>query len=264
MHAGYPWDLLRTPAPNVRYVAVSSERRDELRAVWAGDVGQIDVIPNGLDLAHFLRLSVRIRTLAQRLNLFKVDVVLLLPVRITRRKNIQFAIRAVGALKQQGMSVRLLVSGPQAPHHPGRSTTYLTELLALRAELGLDNDVVFIAHDTGETLTESEVSELYALSDCLFFPSESEGFGLPILEAGIAGLPVILSDIPVFREVGGDDAAYFSLHDSPGVVVETIVRTLQSPAARLRRRVRQNYGWCDIADRYLLPLISGTSPLGEG
>ena len=46
------------------------------------------------------------------------------------------------------------------------------------------------------------------------FPSLDEGFGIPILEALSFSLPVICSDIDVFKEVGGDCVEYFKVGDS--------------------------------------------------
>jgi len=51
---------------------------------------------------------------------------------------------------------------------------------------------------------------LYKQADCLVSASHGEGFGLPIVEAALKSMPLIVRDIPVFREVAGDGAAYFS------------------------------------------------------
>ncbi len=263
MHSGYPWDLLRLPAPATRYVTVSRERAVELRQLWGNVPGAASVVPNGIDPADFLRLSARIRDVVDRYRILEADIVLLLPVRVTRRKNIQLGLRVVHALKARGLAVRFLISGPQAPHHPTRSQTYLGELLSLRDELDLRDDVAFLSNDLGDSLTETEVAELFAVSDCLFFPSESEGFGIPILEAGLAGLPTVLSDIPVFREVGGSNASYFSLSEPPGVIAGTIERILDTSPARQRRRIRQQYSWSGIADRYLIPMVSVEPAVGQ-
>jgi glycosyltransferase involved in cell wall biosynthesis len=61
-----------------------------------------------------------------------------------------------------------------------------------------------------EGTSEKYLNEAYKASVCLIFPSTGEGFGLPIVEAARHGLPLILRDIPIFREVAGDNAYYFS------------------------------------------------------
>ena len=57
---------------------------------------------------------------------------------------------------------------------------------------------------------DATIAHLYRRSSALIFASEAEGFGLPIVEAARFGLPLILRDLPVFREVAGDRAFYFS------------------------------------------------------
>ena len=54
------------------------------------------------------------------------------------------------------------------------------------------------------------VSALYERSGALLMASEGEGFGLPLVEGARAGLPVIARDLPIFREVCGDNALYFT------------------------------------------------------
>ena len=256
MHDGYPWDLMRFPAPGVRYVTVSHERKAELLGLWGGVDEPVTVVPNGVDAARLLRLSARVQEIVDRYNLFDLDLLLLLPVRITRRKNIEQAIGAVSALKQRGLEVRLVVTGPTAPHHPQRSRSYLEELKARRSALGVDHEVIFLADELDVMLAEHEIAELYALSDCLLFPSQSEGFGLPILEAGMTGVTVVASDIPIFREIGGEDITYFRPDASPEIVAETVLHAVDTPVGRLRRRVRRQYRWETIFDRLVMPMLA--------
>jgi glycosyltransferase involved in cell wall biosynthesis len=61
--------------------------------------------------------------------------------------------------------------------------------------------------------TDADLQYAYRNARCLIFPSIAEGFGLPIVEALAQGLPVIASDIPVHREVGGDRVRYIPLGD---------------------------------------------------
>lgn len=61
-----------------------------------------------------------------------------------------------------------------------------------------------------EAISDEYLEKIYAAVDCLIAASEGEGFGLPLIEATIHKLPIIARDIPVFREVVGDYAFYFT------------------------------------------------------
>jgi len=213
------------------------------------------VIPNGIDIYAFWRLSAVGREIVERFRLLERDLVLLLPVRITRRKNIEIAIRTIRCLKDRGLNVCFLVSGPQAPHHPGLSDHYLDRLKALRADLDVEEEVVFLAEALGRNLETETVAELYDVADVLFFPSSQEGFGLPILEAGLARVPVVLSDIPIFHEVGGADVAVFGLGEPPDRIAERVLAAVNTPAGRLYRRVLRDFRWDAIIDRQIMPLV---------
>jgi len=80
---------------------------------------------------------------------------------------------------------------------------YCEQLKKRATNLGISEDVNFL-HE----LSEAELEGLYRGCSALVYPSRMEGFGLPPLEAMARGKPVIVSDIPVFRELFGD-APYF-------------------------------------------------------
>ena len=61
-----------------------------------------------------------------------------------------------------------------------------------------------------EGISDEYLEKIYAASTCLIAASEGEGFGLPLIEAAQHKLPIIAREIPVFREVAGDHAFYFS------------------------------------------------------
>jgi glycosyltransferase involved in cell wall biosynthesis len=65
----------------------------------------------------------------------------------------------------------------------------------------------------------------------LLFPSLAEGFGLPAVEAAARGVPVICSDLPVFREVMGDHATFLDPRD-PEAWAGAVSRHVAEPPAR--------------------------------
>jgi len=65
-----------------------------------------------------------------------------------------------------------------------------------------------------EGISDEYLEAVYADSTCLIAASYGEGFGLPLIEAAQHKLPIIARDIPVFREVAGEYAHYFSAETS--------------------------------------------------
>ena len=103
----------------------------------------------------------------------------------------------------------------------------------------------------------SVVADLLRVSDALFMPSHREGFGMPILEAGLVGIPVFSADtVPAANEISGRDLIRFSPEADPVQLADLILKELEaSPVFRLRRRVRQSFTWRSILQRQILPLL---------
>jgi mannosylglucosylglycerate synthase len=260
--AGQPWDLLRTYHPDVTYVAVSRRRRAELVELVGCEEQRVHVIYSGVEPAVLLGLSTEGLELAERLELLAGDLNLLMPVRITPAKNIEFALRLAGALKSSGCSPRLIVTGPPDPHDE-QSVDYFASLRALRVELGLEHEARFVFDsgpdpDVPHIIGMSLVSELLRLADLMLMPSHSEGFGMPVLEAALVGVPVVATDVPAAEEIGGDDVLRFDAGRQPADVASEILEWLESnPISRLRRRVRQRYSWQAIFRQQIQPLLGG-------
>ncbi len=260
LRPGFPWDLLRTPWPNTRYVTVSEHRRGQLSQLLGLPAEAIEVIPPGVAPAQLLRLSPTARRLADDLGLWEADPLFLLPARITRRKNIQMAIRIIAALRAHFPNPMLVVTGPPGPHNPS-NVAYLAQLQDLRRELHLTEQVHFLYEQGrgGEPLLVDDtlLAEFYALADALLFPSLREGFGIPVLEAGLLRLPVFAADIPPVRESAGEDATLFDPQGDPAEAAARIAARLkQEPTYRLRRRVIRRYTWEAIVEEQLIPLLS--------
>lgn len=72
-----------------------------------------------------------------------------------------------------------------------------------------------------DNASDELLNELYQNADCLLYPSEDEGFGLPLIEASQHNKPLISRDVPVLREVAGEGAFYFQ-SNRPEVLARAI------------------------------------------
>ena len=262
---GFPWDLLRTPRTDIQYVTISRFRQRELAGLFNCPVDDIEVIYNGVEPRELLGISQAGLALIERLGLWQADLILLMPVRVTQAKNIELAIRLASVLTGRGIRPKLILTGPPDPHDRD-NMVYFQDLLALRRELGVEHEMCFV-YESGTVDGQSMivdmriVGDLYRVSDALFMPSHREGFGMPVLEAGLVGLPVFCSAIPAADELAGDEVTAFpSEADAKDIAALIMDRMENDPTWRLRRRVRQGLTWQSIFEQKILPLLQkGTS-----
>ena len=115
-------------------------------------------------------------------------------------KNVDYVIKL---WKKFDIKENLIIVG----HHP-KYLKYHNYLKNLTKKLNLEDKIIFYPK-----VTDEELVELYNKAIALISPSLKEGFGLPPLEALACGTPVILSDIPVYREIYNDIAIFFDLNN---------------------------------------------------
>jgi glycosyltransferase involved in cell wall biosynthesis len=142
------------------------------------------------------------------------------------------------------------------------SMAYFQSLRELRRRLNVESDARFV-FESGPNfdwpcfIDESLVAELFRISDVLLMPSHREGFGLPLLEAGLIGIPVVCTNVPAAQEIGGEDVLRFDANDSPESIADLIQAWAQhSPVHRLRRRIKQDYSWSAIFKREIAPMLA--------
>lgn len=260
LHAGYPWDLLNSPWSGVRYVTVSEHRRQRLVELISIPKSEVDVIPPGVDVFQFLNLSPLVQNIIYQLQLLDAKPLVLLPARITRRKNIEFAIKVIEFLKIDYPQVSLVITGPPGPHNP-KNIAYLNALRTMREDLGLVSNVHFLYEFNGEDqiliLSDEIITELFRAVDIIIFPSHREGFGIPVLEAGLARAPIFAADIPSVRESSNGLINLFNPTGDPGAVAADIDAFLRSDHAyQLRRQVIEKYTWQSILKNKIIPILN--------
>ena len=255
LHDGYPWDLLRQDWGKITHIVVSTQRRAELANLMKIEPALIHVIPNGVDAARFYKLGSQTEVLLEQTHLLGAAPILLLPVRVTPRKNIELALYTLAELQKQFPNAALLVTGPLGPHN-ANNRKYLEMLLTLRTQLGLQGSVYFLAELVDSYLPDEVIADFYRIADALFFPSREEGFGIPLIEAAFSHLPAFCADIPPLRELGLDDATFFSPDEDPAKVANLLAEYFRSSStARLSMRARSSFRWEAIYRQHIAPLL---------
>ena len=156
------------------------------------------------------------------------------------RKRLDVLLRVFASIREDFPKARLIrVGGP-----------FTGAQLQLARELGVDHAVLVLPF-----LERNVLAAVYRHAELLLQTSEAEGFGMPLAEAMACGCPVVASDLPVLREIGGTACAYCPVGDV-ALWKRTVVRMLgekQRGTPDFQRQKAQEqaarYSWAENARR---------------
>lgn len=196
-------------------VTVSNAMRAEILDFYPQT--PVSVVYNGIDKSAMASVTERqVKEFRSKYGLPKEHV--LAVGHFEQRKNYLRLIKAIALLKQRGFDAPLAIVGNDSGE--------VSSLRMLIANLEIQNQVTLL---TG--LSDNEVKCAYQSCRLLAFPSRYEGFGIPILEAMAAGKPMVLSDLPIFRELTLGRSIYFD-HNNVESIADAIEIGLCSQKAR--------------------------------
>ena len=172
---------------------------------------------------------------------------------IEPRKGSSFLIQALGKIKAkrgENAPVLAIIGG----HSFQDYSEYREAVLASLPELGLelDKDIILLG-----TVDEPTFPQWFAAADGFVFPSVNEGWGMVILEAASAGLPVVASNIEVFREFLDHDAdAILTNVAEPSSLAEGMTRLIDEPSTARRLgdhgpTLAARYPWSATATQHI-------------
>lgn len=171
------------------------------------------LIPNGVDVSQFRQVTAG--AVAEARARYQLPDTFVLAVGAHRpHKNHEVLIRALAAMPGD---VRLVIVGNPDP-------AFRSPVPGLISELGLGSRVTLVPDVADEWLPA-----VYRAASAFAFPSLAEGYGLPVLEAMAAGVPVVMSDIKVMAEVAGTAAVMVPPGDAAGWA-SAITAVLRDPA----------------------------------
>ena len=216
-------------------IAVSQATRDDLAHFYPFTKGRVEVIHHGVDAAFF------------ELDRSRQDSFILCVSTLHPHKNLD---RLICAYARKRREYRLVLAGLRG--------FYAAPIERLIAELGAAESVEL----TG-WIERGALLALYARAKAFLFPSTFEGFGMPVLEAMAAGIPVACSRISPLKEIGGDAVLYFDPADEDQIET-TLERIVSDENLRARlsidgpKRARE-FTWQSAARLTLSALIPDVS-----
>lgn len=265
----WPFTELHYQHPNAHYVTVTEFRAKQLSRLKDERyrVRDVKVISNGINVEEYERIDETTLELRDKLGLRWGDYVVLMPIRVLPRKNIELGLKIVYELKKLvgERRVRLLITGPSDPEAMINKERYVDYLNEMMKKLNLEDDVLLI-HDliSFRRLCENDkfvkwgIADAYALADLVLITSKEEGFGLPVLEAGAARKPLFVCRIEPFEELlkEGIEAYMFGLNEKPTNIAFKIFRYFLSDIIQYNfNNVVSKYRWRVIVNERVLPFL---------
>ena len=179
-------------------IVVSKAIKNEISKYF--DNLNISIIYNTIDKSFFNKISINdVNKIKKKYNL--TNNFIFTVGHQEKRKNFLRLIYAIYILKNDFPSIKLVIAGQKADE-----TKKIKNLII---KLRLSNNIKVFSN-----LNDFEVRCFYKLAKLFVFPSIYEGFGIPLLEAMASGLPMVLSNTEVFREITENKYSYFDHYDS--------------------------------------------------
>jgi glycosyltransferase involved in cell wall biosynthesis len=242
--------LIRRTARRAAVVLTVSEfSRSALLERYQLPSERVIVTPNGVDRELFRPMGTEPPGIRQR---YRLEGPFVLAVgRIEPRKNLPRLMRAFSRARGKlGGGIRLVIAGQE----DFRSREVFQE-----AERQANGSVMFLG-----AVPDPDLPALYNLAEALTFPSLTEGFGIPVLEAMACGTPVLTSPRGALPEVGGDAVLWVEPEDEDAIA-GGIERILTDSELRGRLRAAgptraERFDWNETATKTLEAYRRAVSP----
>lgn len=220
------WGLKALVGPGARHadrvIAISHAVKEDVVAHLGVPADRVDVVHLGFGM-RLDRTATDERVLRERFSLEASRVILCVSAALVH-KNLDRLIAAFSQLGEGFDDCRLVLAG-----HAGREHS---RLMGLADGYGVGGRVIL----TG-WIDAADLEGLYRTATCCAYPSLHEGFGLPVLEAMVRGVPLACSDSTSLPEVAGDAAELFDPRDPTAIArALRLLLTDRDHAAELVRR----------------------------
>ena len=215
----------------------SNYMKSEIQRLFGLPFEKINVVPNGVNLNNFNNVY-RDYDFRRRFAMDNEKIVLFMG-RLVYEKGIQHLISAMPKILDHYHDVKLVIAGKGG---------MLDELKAQANNLGISQKVYFAGY-----LNSKDVQKMYRCADISVFPSTYEPFGIVALEAMLAGVPVVVSDIGGLNEIVEHGVTGMkSYAGNPNSIADSILTLLfdhklcDQVVKNAKAKVKAEYNWSKI------------------
>jgi len=227
-----------------KIITVSNFTKSEILKIYGKFEDKIKVIHNGYNEALYKNILNK-EKMEEVLDKYGLEKPYVLYVGLLeKKKNTPLLINAFALVKEgrPDMKHKLALIGDASFGYD--EVNYMVD------EFGLESEVIM----TG-WVEESDLPCIFTGATAFVFPSKYEGFGIPVIQAMACGVPVVISDIPVLREVAGEAALYFDPNDKNDMaraITEIIGNSdLRERLVELGRKRVKEFSWEKCAEETL-------------
>ena len=216
----------------------SNYMKNELQRLFGLPFEKINVIPNGINSYNFSGVEKDYDF--RRQYAMDNEKIILFMGRLVYEKGVQHLIDAMPKILANYNDAKLIIAGKGG---------MIDELKAKVSYLGLDNKVYFTGY-----LNSKQVQKMYKCADISVFPSTYEPFGIVALEAMLAGIPTVVSDVGGLNEIvkhGVDGMKSYA--GNPNSIADSILTLLydhklcETITKNAKQKVKQEFNWQKIA-----------------
>lgn len=225
-----------------KIIAVSQATKNDINEIFKIPKNKIEIINNGLDkIFHRVPSEKETRKVLDKYKISGKYILFL--GTLEPRRNIPRLLEAYLSLKQrEPLDCKLVLAGKEG--------WLASEFRQMVSDFGLKEDVIFTGY-----VPPQELNSLLRKAEVFIFPSLCEGFGMSVIEAMAAGLPVIASNVSSLPEVADKAALFVNPYDIKGMA-EAIRKLLKNKGLRKRliekgKKNSQRFNWQKCAHQTL-------------
>lgn len=255
-HTNLERQLLTTPIPKVKYIVISESFKKPLVELLRLKNDDVQVIYNGISFKYFLEIDNNIWDIINKYSIFNRFPIILSPVNILGRKKLEYGIEIVSYLRKFYPDIIYIITGNPSKHHS--TDNYFSELKKQTDRLKIQNNILFLTDLSNKALSNSEIHDFYTIADIVFMFSESENFGLPLIESFLTKTAIFTSDIQVFHEIGNNFVNYIDYQTvKPEKAAYQIYEYLEnSLIIKANYQARKKFNLNKIIEEKFIPLIT--------